>query len=185
MKLIEKLKYERDVIKSEGYHYAVIILAIIVTLMFIYSFGSESRWENANANQTFEFNPQLPESKYVIPWMVKRIEMPNHSKEQEMYMNYGFALSKGNINFPYKMKAENGTLDPTRQSDCVDKKTGVREPSYGFCQMHMKWQSDKILDPRFKTDWMWQMQECYKLWKGGTPMYGKVTSKVIKSFKIL
>jgi len=68
------------------------------------------------------------------------------------------------------MEGENSQWSHTRQSDVVKK--GVREDSWGFCQIHRRWHSNIVDDKRFLTEWRWQMRQCLKLWKGGTRFYG-------------
>ena len=65
--------------------------------------------------------------------------------------------------------AENGSIDPTTQSNVVN--NGVREDSWGFCQILRKYHPE-VNDERFFTDWRWQMELCYKKYKGGTTFYG-------------
>jgi len=48
----------------------------------------------------------------------------------------------------------------------------VYEDSWGFCQIHRYYHSDKVNDPRFLTDPQWQMDTCYELFTGGTVFYG-------------
>lgn len=43
---------------------------------------------------------------------------------------------------------------------------------HGFCGTSDGYYKDIYEDERFKNDWRWQMRECYRLYKGGTRMYG-------------
>ena len=69
------------------------------------------------------------------------------------------------------MEAENGSWDHKRQSNYV--KNGIREQSYGFCQIHKYYHPEIVNNEKFFNDQEWQLQQCYKLYKGGTIFYGK------------
>jgi len=84
-------------------------------------------------------------------------------------INYAWSISKDH-DFIYMLEGENALWDFTRQSEVV--KNGVREDSWGFCQIHRGWHPEIVNDKRFFTDWRWQMRECLRLWKGGTRFYG-------------
>ena len=72
--------------------------------------------------------------------------------------------------FMYMLKAENGLLNHDRQSEVYN--NGVREPSFGFCQIHRGYHPEIVNDPKFFTDPKWQLEQCYRLWTGGTAFYG-------------
>jgi hypothetical protein len=52
---------------------------------------------------------------------------------------------------------------------------------YGICQINAGYHKEIVSDPRFQ-DWHWQLEQCVKLYKGGTKFYGY---KVRKAFKNL
>jgi hypothetical protein len=96
-------------------------------------------------------------------------------------------VSNNDLNFIRKITAENGHLAHDNQSTaylrrmpsgknqvCKGDLTGcVREQSYGYCQVYKPAHPEKIADPRFFTDKRWQMELCYSMYKGGTPMYAQ------------
>jgi hypothetical protein len=82
--------------------------------------------------------------------------------------------------------AENGTIDPRRQSNYI--KDGVREPSYGICQIHCGFHSDKCggyTKPTWEGfyDPKWQVETCYDMYKGGTKFYGLNRYKTDSEFR--
>ena len=46
-----------------------------------------------------------------------------------------------------------------------------RESSYGHCQIHSYYHPKTTNDNRF-SDSYWQLDQCWKLYKGGTKFYG-------------
>lgn len=92
-------------------------------------------------------------------------------------MTYAYNLDDCKRDFVRKIVAENGSIDPTTQSNCYVNgsnkcaSSGIREDSWGFCMTHRTYHPEIVNDPRFFTDWKWQMETCYRLYKGGTPMY--------------
>jgi len=82
-------------------------------------------------------------------------------------------VSGNNLNFIRKITGENGGMDHTLQSRVV--KNGIREDSWGYCQIHRQWHSAIVDDPRFFTDKRWQMENCFRLWSGGTKFYAPKT----------
>lgn len=89
---------------------------------------------------------------------------------QRHWMQVAWEISGHDKQFLYMLKAENGLLNHDRQSEVV--KNGIREPSFGFCQIHRGYHPNIVNDPRFFSDPGWQMQKCYELWTGGTAFYG-------------
>lgn len=72
------------------------------------------------------------------------------------------------------MNGENGQWDHKRQSEVI--KNGVREQSWGFCQIHKpshpEYYTNKIFwENKIFTNWKYQMRECWNLYKGGVKMY--------------
>jgi len=105
-------------------------------------------------------------------WIIKRPQiafLKHYSDEQKKYLSYAYEKYQDK-NFIYMLKAENGTIDPLRQSECYE--NGKREDSWGFCQIHRGYHPQIVNDSRFFTGWKWQMDECYRLWTSGTVFYG-------------
>ena len=92
------------------------------------------------------------------------------SNEQNKYLTYAYNLDDCKRGFVKMLVAENGSINPETQSKFV--KNGIREDSWGFCQLHRQWHSDVVDDPRFFTDWKWQIDKCFEKYKGGTVFYG-------------
>jgi len=44
---------------------------------------------------------------------------------------------------------------------------------YGLCQVNKGYFPHIVNDERFFSNWKWQLDECLKLYKGGTKFYGK------------
>jgi hypothetical protein len=71
--------------------------------------------------------------------------------------------------------AENGTVDPRRQSDQI--LSYGRELSFGICQIHcpnhskLCGSSTRPTRPEF-WDPLWQVDTCYDLYKAGVTFYG-------------
>ncbi len=79
--------------------------------------------------------------------------------------------------------AENGTLDPQRQSDVYTK--GVREPSFGICQVHRPSHPDIVNDPRFFTDIHFQIDKCIELYRANEKIFhgGKQIARTLPHFE--
>jgi len=93
-------------------------------------------------------------------------------------------ISNNDIEFLALLDAENGTWNLKRQSEVTVK--GHRERSYGFCQINSYYHPEIVKDERFFTNPRWQIEQCHKLYKGGTTFYGaKNISKTIKNFTCL
>lgn len=93
----------------------------------------------------------------------------NYNDYQKHWMQVAWQISKDK-DFMYMLKAENGLLNHDRQSEVY--KNGVREPSFGFCQIHRGYHPNIVNDPKFFSDPKWQLEKCFELWKGGTAFYG-------------
>lgn len=61
------------------------------------------------------------------------------------------------------LEGENGGWDYKAQSQVW--KDGIREDSWGFCQIHRRWHADIVDDPRFFTDQEWQLSVCLEEWR--------------------
>lgn len=86
------------------------------------------------------------------------------------YVSYAF--EKWWLNFVALLEAENGLWTIDRQSNCVDD-NWIREPSFWFCQIHKWYHPEIVNDPKFFTDWKWQIDRCHELYVGWTPFYWK------------
>jgi len=95
----------------------------------------------------------------------------NVGDDQQKYVKIASDISGGDIRFLGLLNAENGLWSPTR----------VHNDGHGqgFCGIDDRWHSDIINDKRF-SDPKWQIEQCYKLWKGGTKFYGDIDSQIDK-----
>jgi hypothetical protein len=105
------------------------------------------------------------------PWRIKNVLRGNYNAYQHHWMNYAWNRWHDE-EFMVMMKAENGMLNHDRQSLVRDK--NGREPSFGFCQIHKGYHPEIVNDPRFFTDPAWQLEQCKRLWDGGTKFYGYI-----------
>lgn len=128
---------------------------------------------------TFNLSPP----KNAKEWQIKRVELVgNYNDYQRHWMNVAYKISNYDKEFMYMLKGENGLFNHDRRS-LVIQKDGNREPSYGFCQIHKGFHPQIVNDERFFTDPKWQLEQCYRLWKGGTKFYGyRHREKAIKHF---
>ena len=91
-------------------------------------------------------------------------------------LSYAYEVSNKNKDFVKTIVAENGTVDVRRQSDYV--KNGVREPSFGICQIHCGYHKEKCgsyTKPTWEGfyNWEWQVNTCYEMYNEGTAFYGR------------
>jgi len=86
-------------------------------------------------------------------------------EDQNQYVKYASKISNNDLEFLATLNQENGLWTPDRQAT-------NGEPSYGFCQIHSYYHPEIVSDPKFFTDPYWQLDQCYKLYIGGTKFYG-------------
>lgn len=94
---------------------------------------------------------------------------PDHAVQS--YVQYAYEISGWDMDFVTTLSAENWGRDPNLQSYVIDKNTGKREDSRGFCQFHRAWHSDKVDDPRFFADPYRQLDRCWDWYSWGTKFY--------------
>lgn len=92
----------------------------------------------------------------------------NGSEEQQKIIDYAWQISHDE-KFIYLLKAECGDLDIKCKSKTVGS-NGYRD--FGACQINKGYHSKIVNDARFFTDYKWQLDQCYRLYKGGTKFYG-------------
>jgi hypothetical protein len=95
----------------------------------------------------------------------------NVDEDQQQYVRYASQISNNDLDFLATLEAESGLWTPDRRSNVVDA-SGNLEPSYGFCQIHAGYHPEVVNDPRFFSDPFWQLDQCWKLYSGGTRFYG-------------
>ena len=100
----------------------------------------------------------------------------NVGEDQQQYVRYASKISNNDLDFLATLEAENGlwTID----------RVGVTNDR-GFCQISPYYHSEITNDKRFLTDAHWQLDQCWKLYKGGTRFYGADhRHKHFKKFKL-
>ena len=85
-------------------------------------------------------------------------------EDQNQYVRMAAKISNNDLNFLALLDAENGLWKHDRAGITND---------YGFCQISPIYHSQVVNDPRFYKDPQWQLEQCYRLYIGGTPFYGK------------
>ena len=98
----------------------------------------------------------------------------NSFDPNDKYIQYAYTISDCNKDFVLTLNEENPWWDAGLQSLQEHCENGYckREESYGFCQIHRNWWSHIVDDPRFFVDLEWQLEQCLRLYRQGTPMYG-------------
>lgn len=153
----------------------IITWAIILTAIVWMLWTNTAKTQEALGDQTLTFYLEPPEP--VVPWTIKSVHLPDHSDFQNEIMQYAYITSGYDKEFLYMLKAECGRIDPKCKGD--------EGHAHGVCQIHDLYHSKIIKDPRFK-DWKWQVNQCVRLWQGGTKFYGyKNRNKVTKYFNFI
>ena len=101
----------------------------------------------------------------------------NVGADNQEKVAYSYKL--GGETFTYLLNAENGEWTHKRKHPKVKGTTGT---DWGFCGINDYYHSTIIKDKRFFIDWKWQMEQCYRLYKGGTTFYGKKNIPKQKQF---
>ena len=110
-------------------------------------------------------------------WIEDVVHVAWFDKESEAnaYSNYAYYISDWDMDFIQTLNAENWSRER-------DRKARGSEPSYWFCQQHIRWHKKDVLhwfdangEPirvdHFK-DPMKQIETCYKKYLWGTKFYG-------------
>lgn len=110
--------------------------------------------------------------------------------------SYAYQISGGDRDFVKMLQAENGawthdskhplpyalcwTWDSFNRGVLPNQKACWNNPDrftkthydYGFCGMSDGYKKHIVDDPRFLSDWKWQIEQCYNEYKAGTRFYG-------------
>lgn len=84
--------------------------------------------------------------------------------DQNQYVKIAGEVSNNDIDFLALLESENGLWSVDRKSNLVGA-NGYRDR--GFCQINPGWHPEIFNDKRFFEP-RWQIEQCYKLYKGGT-----------------
>lgn len=115
----------------------------------------------------------MPESTKTKPAAPEKWPYHKGSSQQQEYIDYAWDISH-DANFIYLLKAENGEITPDRKSDInyYCPKTKTYKWDYGLCQISDCYYPQIVNEKKFFTDWKWQLNQCYNLYKGGVTFYG-------------
>lgn len=107
----------------------------------------------------------------------------------QQLIQYACDVSNYDVDFILTLNAEMGSWDWQGRSRVIQK-DWKREPSFGLCQVNYKYHKktiyenlpfNRIKESKFLTDWKYQIETCYEMYKWGTKMYGyNVRHKVLK-----
>jgi len=95
-------------------------------------------------------------------------------------IQYACDISNSDIDFILTMNAENWSRDYKKQSNVIQK-NWKREPSFWMCQVHYMYHKktiyenlpfNRIMESKYLTDWKYQIDTCYRLYKQWVAMYG-------------
>ena len=103
------------------------------------------------------------------------------SEQQQEYIDYMWQISHDK-NFIYLAKAENGLISPDRINP---KKYWCKKSwgyDHGFFGISDCYHPEITSDKRFLSDWHWQIDKSYELYKGGVKFYGKRQIWAMKKF---
>lgn len=79
----------------------------------------------------------------------------------QQYIQYACDISHNDRDFVLTLNSENGSRDPIKVGPTKDK---------GLCQISMVYHPEITNDPRF-TDYKRQLDQCWRLYSGGTRFY--------------
>ena len=138
----------------------------------------------ANGDEYFIFGDLLKqEIKESKSWSLNTMDLVgNYNDYQRHWMQIAWKISNHDKHFMYMLKGENGLLNHDRQSMVYS--NGVREDSWGFCQIFRRYHPDTVNDTRFFSVPEWQLEQCYNKWKSGTVFYAYERFKKDWKYKI-
>lgn len=108
--------------------------------------------------QTVELHESAKECVY---------EKKDVGEDQNQYVRMASKISNNDLDFLALLEGENGLWTPDRKSKIVGA-NGYRD--VGYCQVNIGFHPEIYFDKRFK-DPQWQLEQCYRLYKGGTKFY--------------
>ena len=97
--------------------------------------------------------------------------------EQNEKLAYAWKISGYDIQFIYVLNGENALFDHTRRHDNSANTHGT---DWGF-GVNDYWHPEVVNDPKFFSDWRWQIDRVYQMWSGGTVFYGYSTKGILLS----
>jgi len=100
--------------------------------------------------------------KYFLEQSRRSVKKNNVDDHVNEVLSYAYEISDDK-DFVRLLVAENGRV----QIDTI----GITG-DIGFCQVSSYYHPKIVNDPRFLTDWKWQIDQCYNLYKNGTTFHG-------------
>lgn len=97
------------------------------------------------------------------------------TEAQNEVIKYAWEISNHNIEFIYTLNGENGDWNFQRVHNPRGNKVGT---DLGF-GINSWFHPEIVTDPRFFTDWKWQLDQTYKMWSGGVKFYGYSTKNIV------
>ncbi len=94
--------------------------------------------------------------------------LENGTEAQNEVIRYAWQLSH-DLNFIYTLNGENGTWNYQRIHNPRGNTVGT---DMGLCGINSWFHPEIVTDPRFFSDEHWQLEQCYKMWKGSVKFYG-------------
>lgn len=108
------------------------------------------------------------EGKTPVKTQKKRImKRKGWGEENQEKVQYAYEL--GGEQFVYLLNAENGQWTHKRRHPKIPGTIGT---DWGMCGINDYYHPTIVNNALFFTDWKWQMNQCYRIWKGGTTFYG-------------
>ena len=164
------------------------IFAFMFALAMIIAGSNEAQSQEImeDGRVLYSFGDELQQTiNKAEDWIFKVRLVGHYSEEQKKNIQRAWSISGGDMDFLYMLKAENGWLTHDRRHDPKNNTVGV---DWGFCGTNDYFHAEKVNDPRFFSDPVWQLSKCYEMFIGGTTFYGanrvkndKVYAEKIKS----
>lgn len=106
------------------------------------------------------------------------------SDEINEKVKYAFEIWLEDKRFIGTLEAENSSWSIDRRSNTWYMRKWKKYYDYWFCQISEYYHPKIVHDPKFFTDWKWQIRVCYVLYQKWTKFYGMSKWKqTIKRFK--
>jgi len=154
---------------------------MLITFLLIASLQLQSVTSNESSPVVF---PTFLQNELINKeWKIEPCPVHKGSKEQQEIVCYAWDVSAHDKTFIYLLKAENGEIDSTTKHRLPYRRNGKQYNDYGLCGVSEYYYPEITNDPRFK-DWRWQVEQCYRLYKGGTKFYGRNNIPLVKKFFI-
>lgn len=126
------------------------------------------------AAETAETIYNLPSKIYAKEWM---------SNEQLAWAAYAYDISWGDHTFLHLIEAESGWVSLDRKSNTGYWRNGKKYWDFGLAQISEYYHPEIVNDERYFTDYKFQLDKAYELYKGWTVFYWmNNVHKVAKKF---